>query len=284
MGLTEDTGDGDALQAFLNRIGTYRLLRPEEELELARRIEQGDLAAKDRMICANLRLVVSVARQYSSHPNPGVPFIDLVQEGMLGLIRAVEKFDYRRGFRFSTYATWWIRQAVERARDGKGDTIRLPVNIVRKQRKLARAESHLTAVLDRTPTDDEVAVAAEMPLDEVLAVRDAAKTVASLDRRLGDGGDDATFGELLGDEGPGPEDFAEETLRREALREALEALPDRERTVVGLRYGLTGGDPAPLREIGRRLGLTPERVRQIESAALHRLGRAPQIAALRTAA
>jgi RNA polymerase primary sigma factor len=281
---TDDSGDGDALQVFLNRVGTYRLLRPAEELELARRIEQGDLSAKDRMICANLRLVVSVARQYSSHPNPGLPFIDLVQEGMLGLIRAVEKFDYRKGFRFSTYATWWIRQAVERARDGKGETIRLPVNVVRKQRRIARAESQLTAVLDRTPSDEEIANLAQLSVEEVAAVRDAAKTVASLDRRLGDGMDDATFGELLGDESPGPEEIAQTSMRREALAAALSELPDRERTVLFLRYGLTGGEPAPLREIGRRLGLTPERVRQIESAALHKLGRTPHLAALRAAA
>jgi RNA polymerase primary sigma factor len=281
---SDDSGDGDALQAFLNRIGTYRLLRPDEELELARRIEQGDLQAKDRMICANLRLVVSVARQYSSHQSPGLPFLDLVQEGMLGLIRAVEKFDYRKGFRFSTYATWWIRQAVERARDGKADTIRLPVNVVRKQRRIARAETQLTAALDRVPTDEEVAGISGLTLDEIAAVRDAAKAVASLDRRLGDGVDDATFGELLGDEGPGPEELAQLASRREALKAALAELPDRERTVVYLRFGLTGGEPAPLREIGRRLGLTPERVRQIESAALHKLGRTSQLAALRAAA
>src|SRR3954453_18189014 len=157
----DDSGDGDPLQLFLNRIGQYRLLRPAEELELSRRIEQGDLAAKDRMICANLRLVVSVARQYVP-ASQGIPFLDLVQEGMLGLIRAVEKFDWRRGHRFSTYATWWIRQAVERARDGKADTIPLPVNVVRKQRRIARAETQLIARHDRTPTDAEVAELAEM--------------------------------------------------------------------------------------------------------------------------
>jgi RNA polymerase primary sigma factor len=279
----DDSGDGDALQAFLNRIGQYRLLRPAEELELSRRIEMGDLDAKDRMICANLRLVVSVARQYAPSAQ-GVPFLDLVQEGMLGLIRAVEKFDWRRGHRFSTYATWWIRQAVERARDGKGDTIRLPVNVVRKQRKVARAEATLTTALDRPPTDDEVAAAAELSVEEVLAVRDIARAVASLDRRLGDDGDDATFGELLSDDAPGPEDLAILSTRRDALLAALADLPARERTVVGLRYGLSGADPAPLREIGNRLGLTPERVRQIESAALSRLGRAPEIAALHAAA
>ena len=283
MRLIDDSGDGDALQAFLNRIGQYRLLRPEEELELSRRIEQGDLLAKDRMICANLRLVVSVARQYAPSAH-GLPFLDLVQEGMLGLIRAVEKFDWRRGHRFSTYATWWIRQAVERARDGKADTIRLPVNLVRRQRRILRAELQLAAGLDRTPTDDEIAATAELTVDEVRAVRDAARTVASLDRRLGDDGDDATFGELLGDERPGPEELVQLRLRGDALRAALAQLPDRERLVVHLRYGLTGAEPAPLREIGRRLGLTPERVRQIESAALHRLGRTPQLAALRAAA
>src|SRR3954465_11753148 len=150
----DDSGDGDALQLFLNRIGQYRLLRPAEELELSRRIEQGDLEAKDRMICANLRLVVSVARQYQG---PGLPFLDLVQEGMLGLMRAVEKFDWRKGFRFSTYATWWIRQSVERARDGKGDTIRIPVGLVRRQRAVARATERLANELHRPPTDAEVA-------------------------------------------------------------------------------------------------------------------------------
>src|SRR3954466_8705602 len=179
----DDSGDGDALQAFLNRIGQYRLLRPAEELELSRRIEQGDLAAKDRMICANLRLVVSVARQYAPSAQT-VPFVDLVQEGMFGLIRAVEKFDWRRGHRFSTYPTWWIRQAVERARDGKADTIRLPVNVVRKQRKVARAANALTAALDRTPTDEELAAAADLSVDDVRSVRDIARAVASLDRRL----------------------------------------------------------------------------------------------------
>src|SRR4051794_18475556 len=247
----EDSGDGDALQAFLNRIGQYRLLRPAEELELSRRIEQGDLAAKDRMICANLRLVVSVARQYAPSTQ-GVPFVDLVQEGMLGLIRAVEKFDWRRGHRFSTYATWWIRQAVERARDGKADTIRLPVNVVRRQRRIARSEAQLAAALDRPPTDEELAALAELSVEEVHAIRDAARAVASLDRRLGDCGDDASFGELLGDDAPGPDELAEIELERAAVRAAVAGLPDRERTVVRMRFGLTGGDPAPLREIGRR--------------------------------
>jgi RNA polymerase primary sigma factor len=279
----DDSGDGEALQSFLNGIGQYRLLRPAEELELARRIEAGDLAAKERMICANLRLVVSVARQYSAHA-VGIPFLDLVQEGMLGLIRAVEKFDYRRGHRFSTYATWWIRQAVERARDGKADTIRLPVNIVRKQRKVTKAETQLTAELDRPPTDEEIAVAAGLTLSEVLTVRASARTVASLDRQVGDGVDDASLGDLLGDDGPSPDELVERRIEADALRAALAELPARERVVVGMRYGLGGAEPAPLREIGQRMGLTPERVRQIESAALLRLGRMRVLAGLRTAA
>ncbi|MEA2170620.1 MAG: polymerase primary sigma factor [Solirubrobacteraceae bacterium] len=283
MRVAEDSADAETLQAFLNQIGSYALLRPREELELARRIESGDLAAKDHMICANLRLVVSVARQYSS-AGGSVPFLDLVQEGMLGLIRAVEKFDWRKGFRFSTYATWWIRQSVERARDGKGDTIRLPVNVVRQQRKVARAENRLALDLDRAPTDAEVAAAAEMSVEEVAGLRGLARTVASLDKRLGDTGDDVTLGEILADDAPAPDELAEQAGRRRALGEALAELPARERMILGLRYGLGGQDPTPLREIGRRLSLTPERVRQIENAALGRLEHTRPMVALRAAA
>jgi RNA polymerase primary sigma factor len=276
---TLDSADDDALQAFLDRIGTYRLLRPPEELALARRIERGDLAAKDRMICANLRLVVSVARQYAG---PGVPFIDLVQEGMVGLIRAVEKFDWRKGFRFSTYATWWIRQSVERARDGKAETIRLPAGLIRRRRVVSRAREQLTLALERSPTEHELATAAGLSLADVRALEDAARTVASLDRRIG-ADEDAALGDLLADEGPSPFELAETGARREQLRAALDQLPDRERRVLRLRYGLEGADPEPLREVGRRLGLTPERVRQIERSAINRLGRAPAMRGLRAA-
>jgi len=270
----------DTLQLFLNEIGRHRLLTPDEEIELSKRIERGDLMAKDRMINANLRLVVSIAKKYQGSE---LTLLDLIQEGILGLIRAVEKFDWRRGYRFSTYATWWIRQAVERGMDAKARTIKLPINLVRNQRKVARAENALAAKLDRPPTDAEVAAEAQIPLDELRALRDAARTVTSLDRPLGEG-EDAAFGDLLPGDGPAPEDVVHVSLSEETLRRALGELPDRERTVVELRYGMAGGEPTPLREIGRQLGITPERVRQIESRALGRLGRMRELEALRQAA
>ena len=270
----------DTLQLFLNEIGRHRLLTPDEEIELAKRIERGDLAAKDRMINANLRLVVSIAKKYQGSE---LTLLDLIQEGILGLIRAVEKFDWRRGYRFSTYATWWIRQAVERGMDAKARTIKLPINLVRTQRKVARAENALALRLDRVPNDAEIAREAAITVDDLLALRDAARTVTSLDRPLGEE-EDAAFGDLLPSEGPAPEDVVHISLREEMLRRALDELPDRERTVVLLRYGIDGGEPTPLREIGRQLGITPERVRQIESKALGRLGRMRELDALRQAA
>src|SRR3954447_14297677 len=270
----------DTLQLFLNEIGRHRLLTPSEEIDLAKRIERGDLGAKDRMINANLRLVVSIAKKYQGSE---LTLLDLIQEGILGLIRAVEKFDWRRGYRFSTYATWWIRQAVERGMDAKARTIKLPINLVRAQRKVARAENALSVKLDRAPTDAEVAAEAQITLADLHALRDAARTVTSLDRPLGEE-DDASFGDLLPTDAPGPEDEVHISLREQALRAALAELPERERTVVALRYGIDGGEPTPLREIGRRLGITPERVRQIESKALGRLGRMRELDALRQAA
>ncbi len=270
----------DTLQLFLNEIGRHRLLTPDEEIDLAKRIERGDLDAKDRMINANLRLVVSIAKKYQGSE---LTLLDLIQEGILGLIRAVEKFDWRRGYRFSTYATWWIRQAVERGMDAKSRTIKLPINLVRNQRKVVRAEHQLAAKLDRPPTDAEIAAEAQLPLEELHALRDAARTVTSLDRPLGEG-EDAAFGDLLPASGPGPEDLVQVSLSEQTLRRALGELPDRERTVVEMRYGIAGGEPTPLREIGRQLGITPERVRQIESRALGRLGRMRELEALRQAA
>src|SRR6478609_6255298 len=199
------------------------------------------------------------------------------------LLTPVEEFDWRRGYRFPTYATWWIRQAVERGMDAKARTIKLPINLVRTQRKVARAENALALKLDRAPTDAEIAKEAEISLDDLLSLRDAARTVTSLDRPLGEG-EDAAFGDLLPSEGPAPEDVVHVSLREETLKRALMELPDRERTVVALRYGIDGGEPTPLREIGRQLGITPERVRQIESKALGRLGRMRELAALRQAA
>jgi RNA polymerase primary sigma factor len=270
----------DTLQLFLNEIGRHRLLTPDEEIDLAKRIERGDLAAKERMINANLRLVVSIAKKYQGTE---LTLLDLIQEGILGLIRAVEKFDWRRGYRFSTYATWWIRQAVERGMDAKARTIKLPINLVRNQRKLARAENTLALKLDRPPTEDELAAEAEMSISDLRALRDAARAVTSLDRPLGEG-EDAAFGDLLPSEGPGPEDIVQVSLREDAVRRAIGELPERERLVLAMRYGLEGGEPTPLREIGRQLGITPERVRQIESRALGRLGRMREVAALRQAA
>ena len=189
----------DTLQLFLNEIGRHRLLTPSEEIDLAKRIERGDLGAKDRMINANLRLVVSIAKKYQGSE---LTLLDLIQEGILGLIRAVEKFDWRRGYRFSTYATWWIRQAVERGMDAKARTIKLPINLVRTQRKVARAENALALKLDRAPTDEEIAKEAEISVEDLYALRDAARTVTSLDRPLGEG-EDAAFGDLLPSDGAG---------------------------------------------------------------------------------
>jgi RNA polymerase primary sigma factor len=270
----------DTLQLFLNEIGRHRLLTPDEEIELARRIERGDMIAKDRMINANLRLVVSIAKKYQGSE---LTLLDLIQEGILGLIRAVEKFDWRRGYRFSTYATWWIRQAVERGMDAKARTIKLPINLVRNQRKLARAENALSIKLDRAPTDSELAAEAQLSVEDLRALRDAARAVTSLDRPLGEG-DDTAFGDLLAADSPAPDELVHVSLSEQALRHALTELPERERIVVEMRYGIGGGQPTPLREIGRRLGITPERVRQIESKALGRLGRMRELEALRQAA
>src|SRR3954462_3476721 len=277
-----DSGDGDALQLFLNRIGQYRLLRPAEELELSRRIEQGDLAAKDRMICANLRLVVAVARQYAP-ASQGVPFLDLVQEGMLGLIRAVEKFDWRRGNRFSTYATWWIRQAIERGIAGKARHVRLPVNVIQRHRRIARVGEDLARSLDRDPTDQELAQAAGVSVAHVREARAAARSVASLDRPVGEDGEN-TLGDLIPSPGPGPDDVVDDRLRRAAVRRAVHRLPERDRVIVRLRYGIDGDAPRSLKEIGELLRLTPERVRQIEAAALARLKTARELAGVLEAA
>ena len=272
----------DALQLFLNEAGRYALLTAAEEVELAKRVERGDKEAKDLMVNSNLRLVVSIAKKYQGH---GLSLLDLIQEGIIGLIRAVEKFDWRRGFKFSTYATWWIRQAVQRGVANKSRTIRIPVHIVERETKISRAERDLTAKLGRPPTEEEVAKAAKLPLKQVREVRQAARAVTSLDKPIGSDGD-STFGDLFKDERSSElEEEVEVNLEQETLHRALEKLPDREREVLRLRYGLDGAeDPKSLEEIGRRLGLTRERVRQIEAAALERLAVNREIEALRTAA
>jgi RNA polymerase primary sigma factor len=257
----------DALQLFLREAGRHALLTAPQEVELAKKIERGDMLAKQLMIQSNLRLVVSIAKNYR---NQGLPFLDLIQEGTLGLIRAVEKFDWRRGFKFSTYATWWIRQAVARALADKARTIRMPVHIVERLQKMNRAERTLWTQLGREPTLEEIAEEASLPLQQAIEVRAAARASTSLDQPVGEA-DDAVFGDFVAGEGPLPEEQVELSLRSQALKEALEALTERERQVVVLRYGLTDAEPKTLEEIGRRLGLTRERVRQIELDSLKRL-------------
>src|SRR5438045_7341565 len=223
----------DALQLFLNEAGRYPLLTAAEEVELAKRIERGDKVAKDRMINSNLRLVVSIAKKYQGH---GLSLLDLIQEGIIGLIRAAEKFDWRRGYKFSTYATWWIRQALQRGVANKSRTIRIPVHIVERETKIARAERELVAELERPPTEEELAERAKLPLKHVREVRSAARAVASLDKPVGEE-DSAHFGDLFASEGPRPDEAVEVELTEQALRRAVEDLPEREQAIVKARYG-----------------------------------------------
>ena len=257
----------DALQLFLREAGRHALLTAAQEVELAKKIEGGDMLAKQRMIQSNLRLVVSIAKNYR---NQGLPFLDLIQEGTLGLIRAVEKFDWRRGFKFSTYATWWIRQAVARALADKARTIRMPVHIVERMQKMNRAERTLWMELGREPTLEEIADEASLPIGQAREVKAAARASASLDQPVGES-DDAVFGDFVAGDDPLPEERVEVSLRSQALAVALQALPERERHVLVLRYGLVDEEPKTLEEIGKRLGLTRERVRQIELESLRRL-------------
>jgi len=266
----------DALQLFLNEVRRYPLLSAQEEIELAKRVERGDMQAKERMINSNLRLVVSLAKRHQGHE---LPLLDLIQEGIFGLIRAVEKFDWRKGYKFSTYATFWIRQAIQRGLGNKARTIRIPVHIGQRERKIARVERDLHAQLGREPSEEEVAKAAELPLEQVREVRELARTITSLDRPVGEEGD-TSFGELIPSDAPEPEEEVEVSLREETVRHALDQLPERERDVVKLRYGINGNDPTPLRETGRRLGISPERVRQLEKRALQHLATTREIEAL----
>jgi RNA polymerase primary sigma factor len=266
----------DTLQLFLRDVRRHPLLSASEEIELAKRIERGDLQAKDRMVNSNLRLVVSLAKKYQGHE---LALLDLIQEGILGLIRAAEKFDWRKGYKFSTYATFWIRQAIQRGLANQGRTIRIPVHIGQRERKIARAERELAANHGRPPTDEEVAAAAEITLEELHETREVMRTITSLERPVGAEGD-TELGDLLASDEIEPHEEVEIGLRDQTVRAALDQLPDQERQVIGLRFGLGGADPTPLREAGRRLGLSPERVRRIEHKALERLAEFREVAAL----
>jgi RNA polymerase primary sigma factor len=258
----------DSLQLFLKDIGKVRLLTAQEEVDLAKRIERGDLDAKQKMVESNLRLVVSIAKNYR---NQGLPFLDLIQEGTLGLVRAAEKFDYRKGFKFSTYATWWIRQAIARALADKARTIRIPVHVVEKLNKIGRAERKLVTELGREPTAEEIAEATGIDPEEVDSIKRSAQAPVSLEKPVGDE-EESEFGQFIADErAESPYERAAEILTKEALREALENLSYRERRVLELRYGLGGEHPRTLDEVGRTFNVTRERIRQIENQSLKKL-------------
>jgi RNA polymerase primary sigma factor len=271
---------GDTLQLFLRDIRRHPLLTAQEEVELAQRIERGDLDAKERMVNSNLRLVVSLAKKYQGHE---LSLLDLIQEGILGLIRAAEKFDWRKGYKFSTYATFWIRQAIQRGLANQGRTIRLPVHIGQRERKIARAERELAVELGRPPTDEEIAKRADISLRELRETREYSRTVTSLERPVGEEGD-TELGALLPSDAPEPVEVVEIGLRQEAVHRALENLSEQEQEVIRLRYGINGDAPTPLREAGKRLGLSPERVRRIEHKALERLACTREVAGLSEAA
>ena len=277
LNLTTETGI-DSLRLLLKDIGRVPLLTAAQEVSLAKRIELADLGAKREMVEANLRLVVSIAKRY---PRGGIDFLDLIQEGTIGLIRAAEKFDYRKGFKFSTYATWWIRQAVARAIADKGRTIRLPVHVAEKLIKINRAELNLISELGREPTIKEIAAVVHLPVAEIESIRHIAQAPISLETPVGDEGD-WEFGWFLADDkAVDPETSAHQALRRKAVRDVLSTLSDRERRVLELRFGLGGERPRTLDEIGRTFGVTRERIRQIEKRSLQRLAGAPEAQKLR---
>jgi RNA polymerase primary sigma factor len=270
----------DSLRLYLRSIGRVDLLTAEQEVTLARRIERGDMLAKQQMIEANLRLVVSIAKSYLGR---GLTFLDLIQEGSMGLIRAVEKFDYRRGYKFSTYATWWIRQAVTRAIADKGRTIRIPVHMVEKLNKVVHVERQLVQQLGREPSPDEIASELETTVREVRDVLQMAQQPISLEKPIGEE-EESELGDFVEDQtAESPFELASERLRRENLRRALAALPQREREVIEMRFGLTGERPYTLEEVGRAFNVTRERIRQIENHTLKKLEALPEAQRLRDA-
>jgi RNA polymerase primary sigma factor len=268
----------DSLQLFLRDIGKVRLLSAEEEVDLAKRIERGELDAKQKMVEANLRLVVSIAKNYR---NQGLPFLDLIQDGTIGLVRATEKFDYRRGFKFSTYATWWIRQAISRSLADKARTIRIPVHVVEKLNRIGRAERKLVSVFGREPTAEEIAELTGIDPEEVESIKRSARAPISLEKPVGEG-EESEFGQFIADEhAESPYERAVEILANEALKDALANLGYRERRVIELRYGLAGEHPRTLDEVGRTFNVTRERIRQIETHSLKKLQNLPEAQALR---
>jgi RNA polymerase primary sigma factor len=270
----------DALQLFFNEMRRYPLLSKEEEIELAQRIERGDLEAKERLINSNLRLVVSNARRYMRQD---LNLLDLIQEGILGLIRASEKFDWRKGYKFSTYATFWIRQAIQRALESKERTIRVPNQVAQRERKVMRIERELATKLGRDPSTEEVAREAELDPAQVEEIRDLTRVVTSLDRPVGDE-DASALGEFIPDERSGPSEEVAVSLRDQMLRRAVEDLPEDEQKVIRLRYGINGDEPTPLRETSRRLELKQSEVKELEERGLSRLAQAREVEAMREAA
>jgi RNA polymerase primary sigma factor len=270
----------DSLRLYLRSIGQVDLLTAGQEVELAKRIERGDMLAKRQMVEANLRLVVSIAKGYLGR---GLSFLDLIQEGSLGLIRAVEKFDYRRGYKFSTYATWWIRQAVTRAIADKARTIRIPVHMVEKLNRVAHVERQLVQKLGREPEPAEIAEELRWPVSDVRDIIRVSQLPVSLEKPVGDE-DESELGDFVADDAVlEPFEEASEHLQKEGVRRALDALPERERQVIELRYGLSGAEPLTLEEVGRTFGVTRERIRQIENNTLKKLKRLPEAQMLREA-
>ena len=273
--------ESDSLQLFLNEVSRHRLLTAAEERALARRIERGDFEAKELMVNSNLRLVVSIAKQYRAQQ---LPLVDLIQEGMLGLIRAVEKFDWRRGLKFSTYATPWVRQAIERGIAYKARTIRVPVHVLQRERKIGRATPELAARLGRDPTDEELAAAIELPVHHVQEAREAARAVTSLDKRVGES-EETTLAELFASDAAEPSEEIGTQERDELVQRAVSELPEREREIVQLRYGLAEGrQPQSVEQVVRRLGVSRAEVRELEHCALERLAGRGEMEALRDVA
>jgi len=273
-------GSLESLDLFFRQARRYPLLTAAQEIELTKRVERGDLEAKNTMINANLRLVVSQARRYQGL---GLPLEDLVQEGMLGLIRAVEKFDWRRGFKFSTYGTLWIRQAIQRGLQNSGRTIRIPVHVAQRQVKVRKVEAQLSAALSRDPTDEEIAAVAELPVEQVLEVRELSRSLSSLDQPVGDDGE-SELGDILPSDRPDPFVEVADSMREQQVAEIVATLPETERKVIELRFGLSGDEPRTVRQTGTELGISSARASELEDQALRRLAGAAGVESLRLAA